>query len=359
MLLKYMKELNLKYYSSNLLYSPKWIVLGVNNYCNLSCKMCDVGLKEKDSNFVKNLTLSPEKEMPWEVIKKIIDEISLYFPKTTIAYAFTEPLMYSHLIKSINYAHSKGLNTILTTNGLGLPLKIDDLVSTGLKEIHISLDGLEDIHNKIRGNKSSFRDILESIKLLQNYKNKPKIGLISTITEWNIFHLKEFVDFFKNLGIDEIGFMHTQFIDSKMAEIHNTIWSDKYPTSKSSLSVLDINNFNMELLLEQIRLIKSEEYPFNVYFAPELDTKVGLNEYYFNSEKFIGKRCSSAFNSMMVKTDGTVIPAHGRCFNLTIGNVHDNTLKEIWNSSVVQEFRKDLLSSGGLFPSCSRCCSGI
>ena len=34
---------------------PRWLVLGVNNVCNLHCRMCDVGLDVKGTPFYQNL----------------------------------------------------------------------------------------------------------------------------------------------------------------------------------------------------------------------------------------------------------------------------------------------------------------
>ena len=61
----------------------------------------------------------------------------------------------------------------------------------------------------------------------------------------------------------------------------------------------------------------------------------------------------------MIKSDGTAIPAHGRCYNLTVGNIYEENLTTIWNSPVLGAFRKDLMKAGGLLPACSRCCSAF
>ena len=61
----------------------------------------------------------------------------------------------------------------------------------------------------------------------------------------------------------------------------------------------------------------------------------------------------------MIKSDGSAIPAHGRCYNLTLGNVHNETLKQIWEGGQLKKLRTDLNKAGGLFPACSRCCSAF
>ena len=84
-----------------------------------------------------------------------------------------------------------------------------------------------------------------------------------------------------------------------------------------------------------------------------------LDKFYLRPEQLFGKRCNDAFSTIMIKSDGSVIPAHGRCFNLTVGNMYENDLKTIWNSAALGRFRSELNKAGGLLPACSRCCSAF
>lgn len=118
-----------------LYYSPKWIVLGVNNLCNLHCKMCDVGTQYNKSNFFTNLMGSKPVNMPKDLIWKIIDQTARFFPGTKLGYGFTEPLIYPHLIESLEYANQLGVYTSITTNGLNLRKQAEGLVKSGLNDI--------------------------------------------------------------------------------------------------------------------------------------------------------------------------------------------------------------------------------
>ena len=109
----------------------------------------------------------------------------------------------------------------------------------------------------------------------------------------------------------------------------------------------------------EINEIKSGDYPFKVVFSPEIVSKEKLLDFYLRPEIKIGKLCNDVFSNIMIKSDGSVIPAHGRCYNLQLGNIYENSLKEIWNSSVLKQFRVDLVQNGGLLPACSRCCSAF
>lgn len=127
----------------------------------------------------------------------------------------------------------------------------------------------------------------------------------------------------------------------------------------SNTNEISPDKMDLNLLWKEIQNIRSITWNFPVTFSPELTDKEELQRFYLRPESKFGKICNDAFRNIMIKSDGTVIPAHGRCYNLTIGNLYKQNLKEIWNSKVAGEFRKDLIKAGGLFPACSRCCSAF
>lgn len=359
MIERVLKFANKKILPENYLFPPEWIVLGVNNTCNLHCKMCDVGTKSLETNFAVNLVGTTPLNMPLALFERIADQTQLYYPKAKLGFAFTEPLAYPHIVKAVEYASKKGLYTAVTTNALLLPNKAEALVKAGLSEIFVSLDGLEKTHNMIRGNEKSFQKAIEGIKKLFEYDNPPKVSIVSAITEWNLANLKEFADYFKEYPLLEIGFMHTQFGEPAIAVLHNKIWGNTYPATESNLDEMMLSHMDLPKLLDQIKQVRAEKYPFRVYFSPEMDDLQNLDVYYNQSEVIIGKRCEAVFSSIMIKSDGTAIPAHGRCYNLKVGNIYSESLKEVWTSSAFGKFRKDLRDNGGFLPACSRCCSAF
>lgn len=353
------KSLNKRLYPQKLFYGPEWIVLGVNNICNLHCKMCDVGIEYTASNFYQNLMGASPINMPLELINNIFDQTAEFFPKAKIGYAFTEPLIFPHLIESLYYAKEKNLYTSITTNALTLKQKVQEICKAGLNDIFISLDGPEEIHNQIRGHKSSFQKAIEGIEELLNNSVRPEISVFCVITEWNIGHLKRFADYFIKYPLKQIGFMHTNFTPDFVVVDHNKVYGDKYPATISNTDQIQISKMDLNILRDEIIEIKKSDYPYTISFSPEINTEDDLNTFYNQPEKLIGKICNDVYRNIMIKSDGSVIPAHGRCYNLTIGNIYDNSLKEIWNSKTVADFRKDLMNAGGLLPACSRCCSAF
>ena len=356
---KTLKAINKRVLPNNYLFSPEWIVLGVNNVCNLHCKMCDVGTQTLETNFAQNLIGTHPINMPLDLLMKIMDQVAEFYPKAKLCYAFTEPLVYPHLEASLIYAKEKNLETSVTTNALTLRQKAKSLVFGGLKDLFISLDGPQDIHNEIRGHKKSFQKAVEGIEAVLELNPKMAISIFCVITEWNIGYLKELADFFKDYPLVQLGFMHTNFTQQEIADTHNQTWEGLYPATASNVEEVNIDNYDLDLLWEEMKAIKNSQYAFPVSFSPEISSIEKLKEFYLEPQKIIGKGCNDVWSNIMIKSDGSVIPSHGRCYNITLGNIHEQSLKEIWNSTILQKFRSDLKACGGLFPACSRCCSAF
>jgi Fe-coproporphyrin III synthase len=113
------------------------------------------------------------------------------------------------------------------------------------------------------------------------------------------------------------------------------------------------------LLWKEISQIKQQRYPFEVTFSPDINSAERLDLFYHHPEILFGKRCNDAYSNIMIKSNGDIIPAHGRCYQRVLGNLHEQPLHKIWNSAVAAQFRSDLNSAGGLLPACARCCSAF
>jgi len=358
-MINYLKHLNKKVAPKHYFFGPEWIVLGVNNVCNLHCKMCDVGTANLETNFAQNLVGSHPLNMPMELFKKIVDQTAEAYPKAKLGYAFTEPLVYPQLLESLLYAKEKGLETTITTNALNLKRKTPELLEGGVKELYISIDGLQETHNYIRGNKQSFQKAVEGIEFIKSFENSPEISVFCVITEWNYTELVAFADYFSRLPIKKVGFLHQNFVTEELASTHNILYGETYRSTHSNIELTDLSSIDLAVLNAEIEQVKAKNYPIEIVFAPNLEGIDILKTFYREPEKKIGKVCNDAFSNVMIKTDGSVIPAHGRCYNVSMGNLYDQTLTEIWNGKTYGQFRGDLMEAGGLFPACSRCCSAF
>lgn len=101
------------------------------------------------------------------------------------------------------YNYNKTRNIIISTNG-SLPDKIfkqcEKIIELCPKlhlSINISLDGLEDLHDKIRGVNGLFSKAIQSYHKLKEIK-KINISFIATFSTLNQYSIKELRDFIKN-----------------------------------------------------------------------------------------------------------------------------------------------------------------
>ena len=68
-----LRALNERLFPDRLVFGPTHVILGVNNFCNLRCVMCDVGTGNSETNFGANLVGAQTRSMPIELFRHIAD----------------------------------------------------------------------------------------------------------------------------------------------------------------------------------------------------------------------------------------------------------------------------------------------
>ena len=354
-----LRRANTRLLPGRLLYGPEWLVLGVNNVCNLHCRMCDVGQNETTSNFARNLLGASPLNMPMGLMERIVDQTATHFPAARLGFAFTEPLIYPHLVEAVGLATARGLSSAVTTNGLTLKSSAGELAAAGLDDLFLSLDGPPAIHDEIRGREGSFDRAVAGIEVLLAAEPRPRISVFCVITAWNQGRLISFLEVLSHLPLHQVGFMHPNFTPEDVVRTHNSTYGSSYPATTSNLGPFDPAEMDLEALDDELETMTGRSWPFPVSFSPNVRGAAALDRFYNRPAELIGRSCGDAFRALMIKSDGRVIPAHGRCYDVTVGNLHETSLPEIWNSAELGRFRKTLNRAGGLLPACSRCCSAF
>jgi MoaA/NifB/PqqE/SkfB family radical SAM enzyme len=338
--------------------APETIVLGVNNSCNLHCSMCDVGTGASDTNFARSLIGTRPMNMPLELLQKIISDAAAFSPPPEIGFAFTEPGIYPHLGAGIRRASRAGLFTSLTTNGWTLERRAGELVAAGLDLLCVSLDGPPVIHDRIRGKVGSFSAAVAGIRAVRRLR-PVETRVFCAVTADNAGHLVALLDALRAVPIDSLTIMHTNFVTPEMVGRHQPRFGGSYPATLSSMAGFDPGALDLEILAEQLQRLRAAQADFSVAIQPEISAWPELRRYYQDPAVPIGRRCVDPFQYLMVKSNGDVIAAHGRCYNVTVGNCHRAGLSGIWNSEPFADFRRTLVEAGGLLPACTRCCGGF
>lgn len=127
--------------------------------CNLNCRHCGSDCKVS--------SLQPD--MPAADFLAAVDELLPHVDRHRLNIVITggEPLMRRDLEEVGLQIYRREMPWGIVTNGLGLtPERFGSLKAAGIHNITVSLDGLEDDHNWMRGNTQSFTRALEAIKMI-------------------------------------------------------------------------------------------------------------------------------------------------------------------------------------------------
>ena len=347
--------------------SPEWLTLGINNVCNLHCKMCDVGLGESGTNFWANLIGDNPHNMTLEVLHEILRQARAFRPRPRISLATTEPLIHPKIVEFTRAIVSQGFYCVIVSNGSMLPRLAPELVDIGVHEIMLSVDGPAAVHNQIRGGKESFEKLYRGAELVAANRARlgrryPLVRLSFTVSQDNYGHILDFIQAVEPLRPDAIHISHLNFITDGMAQAHNADYGAELSVARSNLGVMDPAAFDTDAIWAELQraqaYVSAHRAAFqSVTFTPDLASRESVETFYREPLTRVGgPGCSDPWRMMMIKTDGAVIPAHSRCYNFPVGNIQTSSLYDLWNSDRFRGFRQTLHRAGGTLPACSRCC---
>lgn len=172
------------------------VVWNMTQRCNLKCVHC----------YAHAVDPAGKDEISTEQGKEIIRDLAQYGAPVML-FSGGEPLVRQDLVELANYATDQGMRAVISTNGtLITKEKARELKSVGLSYVGISLDGMEEIHNKFRGVPNSYKKALEGI---ENCKAEGlKVGLRFTINKRNAVDVPKVFDLIKDLEVPRICFYH-------------------------------------------------------------------------------------------------------------------------------------------------------
>jgi len=172
------------------------VVWNVTQRCNLKCVHCYA--HAKNIAFDNELSLSEG--------KILIDDLAA-FGVPVMLFSGGEPLIRKDLTELAAHAVKKGMRAVISTNGtLITPQIAQTLKDIGLSYVGISLDGMEEIHDRFRGVKGAFRLALKGIENCK--KADIKVGLRFTINTSNAGQIPEIFKLLEEMDIPRVCFYH-------------------------------------------------------------------------------------------------------------------------------------------------------
>lgn len=159
--------------------------------CNLHCRHCGSSCTSSGSHF-----------LPYKIVEKVLLSVANRYDAKKIIVNLTggEPLLYPNLFEAVETAHKSGFGVGMTSNGtLITPLAARRLARSGLDTIAVSLDGIEQVHEKFRNADGCFTTALFGIFALKEAGIEPEV--LTVVHKDNFFQLEEMYELLRKMDI--------------------------------------------------------------------------------------------------------------------------------------------------------------
>lgn len=175
------------------------VVWNLVRRCNLRCLHCYSDSRDQDY----------PGELSTAEGLRFIDDLA-EFGVPTLLFSGGEPLMRPDLFELASYARSKGLRCVLSTNGT----LIDEATAHKIKDagfayVGVSIDGLEETHDRVRGEKGAFRRTLQGIRNCRDIGIR--VGLRFTVHKLNVQEMPAIFDLMEQERIPRCCVYHLAY----------------------------------------------------------------------------------------------------------------------------------------------------
>jgi radical SAM protein with 4Fe4S-binding SPASM domain len=282
--------------------------------CNLRCPECPSGLRD----FTR-----PTGMLEKDFFRQTIDDIHkdiLYL----IFYFQGEPYLNKDFLEMVKYASGKGIYTATSTNAHYLTDEAArKTVESGLDRLIISIDGTtQEVYQQYRVGGKIDKVIAGAkniVKWKKELKSKtPFVFFQFLVVKPNEHQIEEIKKLGAEIGVDEVRFKTAQVYDYEN----------------------DPNNL----------------IPVNEKFSRYKKNKEGIHE----AKNKLANHCWKLWQANVITWDGMVVPC---CFDKDashrLGNLKNQSFKEIWHNDNYKQFRKELMTSRKNIDICANCSEGM
>lgn len=268
--------------------------------CNAKCTMCN---RYKEPS-------KPEEEISIETIRKLPE---MYFTNITGG----EPFIREDLKDIVRELYKKSERIVISTNGFFTDRIVDLCKEFPQVGIRISIEGLEQTNNEIRGLDDGYNRGYTTLKTLVDMGMKD-VGFGMTVQDKNAPDLVPLYDISDKLGMEfATASLHNSFY---FVESNNII--------KDRLMVAE----NFEKLINKLLESNSPKKWFRAYFNH------GLINYIFSQKRLL--QCDMSFDTFFIDPFGDVMPCNGTKQKEVMGNLNEQTWDELWSSKQAENVRQ-------------------
>ncbi len=333
------------------------IYVEVTNRCNLDCSIC-----------IRNTWDDVPGMMSFGLYQKLIDDARLMDPLPEIFFSgYGEPLSHPEIIQMVQLAKESGFKTSLITNGTLLSRdKSEDLISTGLDRLWVSLDGAhaesyQDIQlgeylPQILQNLQGFQELNASggSSLLDGLATD--MGIAFVLMKKNAADLTKIVDIGWQLSIKSFFFTFLEAYSEEQAQ--ETV----YPAGISRHEYRITGNHSGSAIQNpDLRAILTDLAQKSLEYGDELHIDGPVVERDPPVCPFVDR------GAIVVRWDGEVSPClpllynhfsfvgswKRRVYSHSYGNIRSNPILDLWFSPEYKKLRKRLLDKS--FSPCVSC----
>lgn len=329
---------------------PAWhYYMEVTRRCNLRCKMCQY------IEWLENepIRVQREGELSTEEWLSVIDQVQRF---SLITFTGGEPFVRKDFMEILSYA-SKKARTHFISNTTMLPEdRAEAVVGLAPKRIGglgfnfagTSIEGPGDRHDEIRKLQGAFERSTSGIAMLKRHrevsrKQCPKVHVTTVIQVSNVDVLHHMPEVIKNAGADVLNLV----TESRMHELPNLGEVDPQVYNTDELEYPRIDRAQLGEALD--RTI-AEAARLGVELRLPRMPMSNLLDYYDGHMNLKEFECRNAWNTLVIGRQGDAFP----CWIRKIGNVREESIKELWNNAMLRDFRQTCQKK--LFAPCPGCC---
>jgi len=325
--------------------------------CNLRCVTCG---QYGEKGIMNDCAAEENKKiMPLETWKSFVDEIA---PLKLTTYIWGgEPFLYPDLFSLCRYMIKKGLVVSVNTNGTFLEKHAEQIVRDKWAALFISLDAFKDVNDELRG-KGVYDKVINGIKAINAEKEKqkskyPLLSLVTVVSNKNYLDLENLAEASKEYNIDLHIYNMGTYTNDNIVSTQKRFMKEKLNTDINCLEAYNTGyntGIDGQKLHGILQNIQNKNFGHPILTVPTLNPE-RTHTYYAELETPVRDHCVVPWCQVNVNYNGDV----HFCADYTdyiIGNIKDQSIKEIVNGDRANLFRKTINESeGGMFPGCLRC----
>jgi len=167
---------------------PYHATIKITERCNSRCLTCNSWKR------------TPSRELSFEEICDCFAQLKSMGTRS-VTLTGGEPLLRHDLPDIIHLGKELGFKTFLGTNGLLLEKFARSIINAGIARVSVSVDGLSNTHNKMRGVHQGFERTIAGIKQLKTIDTDLDVRIVTTITKENLNQIQSLISLCKELGV--------------------------------------------------------------------------------------------------------------------------------------------------------------